>query len=65
MNMMELLTVPGMSGKSKMLKLRKDSQKRMRVNLVAQRRAAAAMSVKKGGGSDESKHTDGKGEKLA
>lgn len=49
MNMMELLTVPGMSGKSKMLKLRKDSQKRMRVNLVAQRRAAAAMSVKKGG----------------
>ncbi len=49
MNMMELLTVPGMSGKSKMLKLRKDSQKRMRVNLVAQRRAAAAMSVKKSG----------------
>lgn len=46
MTMLEMLTIPGMDSGQKLKKLRDESQRRMALNAVAQRRAAAAMSKK-------------------
>lgn len=44
MTMMELLTIPGMNGSEKIMKMYHRSQKDMQMSMRAQRMAAAMMS---------------------
>ena len=44
MTMMELLTIPGMDGSKKLMRMYKDSRAQMRKTVKAQRVAAAVMS---------------------